>query len=864
MHVYGEIIGKLSAGATLSGKLSGAGAIEGGLTVPLYVYPTEYAGPYEVTPTESEQTLATDGLMMGDDITIGAIETETKSATPTESAQTVTHTAGKYMTEVTVGAIPSNYVGTGITRRDGTDLSASGDTVSVPSGYYASNASKAVSAGTAGTPTATKGTVSNHSVSVTPSVTNTTGYITGGTKTGTAVTVSASELVSGNKNITESGETDVTNYETVTVPVADAGAASGSAAYITENGQRKWRFSYEAYAEEAGWVDEGAFGTTHQYKYSAGPKNTAITPSTSAQTVGGANWMMEGAVTVNAMPNASWGASSDSITKEDSLYQYTKSWPYYSPGYVDEMEPVWIQLDLEDKTVTPTTSSQTVTPTDDYCYLNSVTVNAMPSGTAGTPTATKSAVSNHAVTVTPSVTNTAGYITGGTKTGTGVSVSASELVSGAKSITSNGNNQDVTNYATVNVNVPSSAPTLQAITYIADGAGTETVEPDDGYDGLSQVEITVPAAQQWIDVNDEGFYTESNARKWKARPYAKINLSEGDAVGWVGEGITYGEYFVRDAVASGTTITPTTSSQTIGGFNYVMEGPVTVSAMPSGSATPAASITATGASVSTGTNTLTLSKSVSNTPTVSAGYVSAGTAGNSSVSLTASVTTKAAATIYPGTTDQTIASGTYLTGTQTVKALTQTNLSAENIKSGTTISVNNGQSNVWSVTGTYSGGGGASNIVTGTFKYSTTTAAAQTVTLSYSGSGYPIACIIVLDDGVLNSTYTNTVARYAIAQYFMTKTYADQTPTYTTSGDANMGAVATVYKSSTSTAATLTRTNSASVNTFSSSNATGSTTTCVRFKNKTSMSIYSGANSGTSRYGFFSGQTYRYWVIYSS
>lgn len=163
-----------------------------------------------------------------------------------------------------------------------------------------------------------------------------------------------------------------------------------------------------------------------------------------------------------------------------------------------------------------------------------------------------------------------------------------------------------------------------------------------------------------------------------------------------------------------------------------------------------------------------------------------------------------------------------------------------------------------------SGGGGASNIVTGTFKYSTTTAAAESITLSYSGSGYPIACIIVLDDGVLNSTYTNTVARYSIAQYFMTKTYIDQTPTYTTSGDANQGAVATVYKSSTSTAATLTRTSSATVNTFSSSNATGSTTTCVRFKSKTSMSIYSGANSGTSRYGFFSGLTYRYWVIYSS
>jgi hypothetical protein len=56
------------------------------------------------------------------------------------------------------------------------------------------------------------------------------------------------------------------------------------------------------------------------------------------------------------------------------------------------------------------------------------------------------------VTVTPSVTNTTGYITGGTKTGTGVSVSASDLVSGSQTITSN-NTYDVTNLASVVVNV---------------------------------------------------------------------------------------------------------------------------------------------------------------------------------------------------------------------------------------------------------------------------------------------------------------------------------------------------------------------------------------------------------------------------
>lgn len=188
--------------------------------------------------------------------------------------------------------------GTGITgniaSKSSSDLTASGATVTAPAGYYASAASKSVTSGSAGTPTASKGTVSNHSVSVTPSVTNTTGYITGGTKTGTAVTVSASELVSGTKTISASGTTDVTNY------------ASASVA----------------------------------------------------------------------------------------------------------------------------------------------------AGTEGTPTATKSAVSNHSLTVTPSVTNTGGYIAGSTKTGTAVTVDVAELESGTKSITENGTGISVSGYSAVDVAVP--------------------------------------------------------------------------------------------------------------------------------------------------------------------------------------------------------------------------------------------------------------------------------------------------------------------------------------------------------------------------------------------------------------------------
>lgn len=159
------------------------------------------------------------GQVAQDSKIYNAIPTGT-TVTPTESAQTIGGADTMLEGAVTVSAIPSNYVGSGITRRSSLDLTVSGATVTAPSGYYSASASKSVASGTAGTPTATKGTVSNHSVSVTPSVTNTTGYITGSTKTGTAVTVSASELVSGTKSITGNGTgIDVTNYASVDVAV---------------------------------------------------------------------------------------------------------------------------------------------------------------------------------------------------------------------------------------------------------------------------------------------------------------------------------------------------------------------------------------------------------------------------------------------------------------------------------------------------------------------------------------------------------------------------------------------------------------------------------------------------------------------
>ena len=131
----------------------------------------------------------------------------------------------------------------------------------------------------------------------------------------------------------------------------------------------------------------------------------------------------------------------------------------------------------------------------------------------------------------------------------------------------------------------------------------------------------------------------------------------------------------------------------------------------SGSArTPNTTITAnpTVSVSSSGLITATVSKTQNVAPTVSAGYVASGTAGTITVSGsgTNQLTTQAAQTIHPSTTDQTIASGKYLTGAQTVKAVTTTNLTAENIVSGVTVKVGDSTDDdcVASVTGTASGG----------------------------------------------------------------------------------------------------------------------------------------------------------------
>ena len=72
--------------------------------------------------------------------------------------------------------------------------------------------------------------------------------------------------------------------------------------------------------------------------------------------------------------------------------------------------------------------------------------------------------------------------------------------------------------------------------------------------------------------------------------------------------------------------------------------------------------------------------------------------------VTGNITSKTAATITPTSADQTIASGQYLSGAQTIEGVTTTNLTSANIANGVTVKVGTAtdDDSVTSVTGSLS------------------------------------------------------------------------------------------------------------------------------------------------------------------
>jgi hypothetical protein len=159
-------------------------------------------------------------------------------------------------------------------------------------------------------------------------------------------------------------------------------------------------------------------------------------------------------------------------------------------------------------------------------------------------------------------------------------------------------------------------------------------------------------------------------------------------------------------------------------------------------------------------------------------------------------------------------------------------------------------------------GGGATNLVEGTFTTGSS-AGVSSVNIPYTGNGYPISCIVVVEGGAYNSAISgwySSVQRYAVGMWQMTKSVFTSSPTYGTSGTQNQGVTSWIYKNSTSSSTSYSRSSAMNTNVFSSSNASNAGATCVRLKSGNVLSYY----VNTSSYGLLPNTTYRYIITYSS
>ena len=442
-------------------------------------------------------------------------------------------------------------------------------------------------------------------------------------------------------------------------------------------------------------------------------QDKSVTPTTSQQTItadSGQGYTGLGTVTVYAMPSMTLPTSADSSA---------------TSGFSSKA------------TISRSTADQYINIPTGYNAAGAYyKVSAVPNGTAGTPTATKGTVSNHSVSVTPSVTNTTGYITGSTKTGTAVTVSASELVSGTLSVTSNGT-KDVTNYASISVNVPTGGgdPTIESLDITpTESEQTYNSSSVDGYKPVTVSAISSTYVGSGITQRDSDDLTASGATITAPAGYYSAAASKSVTTMTLP---TSAASSATSGYTSKATISRSTSAQYINippGYNSV-GGYYVISAVANGSASAPTTISGTSATVSTGTNTLTLTKTVSVTPVVSAGYVSSGTATNSSVSLTASVTVNPTPTASGATV--TIPAGYY--SSQTTKSVTSGSATGPSSLSGTSATVSTGtntltltKTNV-TTTPTVSAGyvsSATASTATVTLTASVTTKAAATITPS--------------------------------------------------------------------------------------------------------------------------------------
>lgn len=376
-----------------------------------------------------------------------------------------------------------------------------------------------------------------------------------------------------------------------------------------------------------------------------------------------------------------------------------------------------VQIKLQEKTVSPEETINTVTADSGYTGLSKVTVNAIPNTYIGS-NITRLAATTYTPNTSDRTIASGTYLTG-TQTIKGDSNLKSENIKSGVSIfgvsgTFVGNSSsgsggiNPTYTQTEKTWIPGTTnQTIPAGTYCE---GIQTIAGD-----VDLIDSNIKSGVTIFDVT--GTYTGP----------------EGNVV--------------PTTTLETTTWTPTTSAQTIAAGTYC-EGTQTIAAIPSDYVKPSAQKGATTYIPNTSDQTIASNTYLTGTQTIKgdtnlvASNIKSGTTifnvtgtysgPSGSVTPTA---TQAAKTWTPSTSNQTIAAGTYCSGAQTIAG--DADLIASNIKSGVTI---------FNVTGTYAGSSGA------TVYTAETTPSSNSTTINFTVSKQPTIFSVMALENIASAT----------------------------------------------------------------------------------------------------------------
>lgn len=639
-----------------------------------------------------------------------------------------TVTTGTMVSGITALSKNGDSITGTIATKSSADLTASGSTVTVPAGFYSSQVTKNVTSATAFKPaitlTSSTGVITGtntftsayYASSTTTSTLNLTTQAAQTINTSTAdQTIASYRWLTGTqtiKSVTTTNLTAANIAEGVTVKVGDAnnasritqvvGTHSGATSYTaTISGSGNASYCYVTYNSTKYYTS----GNTFTYKagdtltiYSRG---NSVTVNGDAVTLSNYTYtytLPVGDITIDL----SYTSSSSNNIKVWGLVQPTGTYTINASGTHNVYK--YSAASVAAGSAFPPSTTITTNPT--------VTI----ASTTGVVTATYTGSSS----ITPTVTS--GYIsqgTAGTISTTGTNT-LNLTTQAAQTINTSTADQTIASYRwlTGTQTIKSVTTTNLTAANVAEGVTVKVGDANNAsritqvtgtYVGSAYYTATISGSGNssycYVTYNGTKYYTNGNTFSYKAGDTLTI-YSRGNSVTINGDAVTLSSYSYTYTLPVGDitinlSYTSSTSNnikvwglvQPTGTYEITASGTHNVykysaASVAGGTAFAPAITLASSTGVVTGTNTF------------AAGYYTASTKTS-----TFNLTTQAAQTINTSTADQTIASYRWLTGTQTIKSVTTSNLTAANIKSGVTVKVGdaNNSSRITQITGTYEG-----------------------------------------------------------------------------------------------------------------------------------------------------------------